>query len=263
MAPKKIPTVADLLRNAAELSAQAADRADAGDVDAALKLEREADALRRRARRRAQRRAPAGEPTTRAQSAREAAVAALNELEVPSSPREISDYSLARFGRALDHKAFASIRRDERRAFDSPRTHRAVYIVPALEGRWLLPARGRFALSEWPVEQRLIGPHSLRVDHLKVTLNMADRFAWLGERDVERAAAMGELLERYARSLVGVSDNGKLDPTRIRAAVESELEILRPDDDAWREQAAVRVGRLSSEQQLWGAEPPRLVEGSR
>ena len=61
-------------------------------------------------------------------------MASLNELEVPSSPREIADYASARFGRTVDYRAFASIRRDERRAFDSTRSNRAVYIVPAIRG---------------------------------------------------------------------------------------------------------------------------------
>jgi hypothetical protein len=253
--------VAELLKQAADMSAHAAELAAADDVDGAMRLERKADALRRRARARAARRGPSGESRPRAQSAREWAVASLNELEVPSSPREIADYASARFGRKVDYRAFASIRRDERRAWDSKRTGRAVYIVPALEGRWLLPARGRFTLSEWPIEQRLIGPHSLRVDHLKVTINIAAQIAWMAERDAERAEALSGLLANYARSIPGAIDDTGLDAERIAAAARAELEILRADDDQWRAQTTERVARLPAEEQLWGAAPPHLVEG--
>lgn len=187
-------------------------------------------------------------------------MASLNELEVPSSPREIADYALARFGRTVDYRAFASIRRDERRAYDSKRTSRNVYIVPALEGRWLLPARGRFTLSEWPIEQRLIGPHSLRVDHLKVAINIAGQLAWMTGRDAERADALSHLLANYARSIPGAMDEGSTDPERITGAARAELEVLRGDDDQWRAQTAERVARLPAEEQLWGAAPPHLVE---
>lgn len=253
-------SVADLLRRAAELTAHAAELAAADDVDGAMRLERDADGLRRRARARAARSGPSREARPRAQSAREWAVASLNELEVPSSPREIADYASARFGRTVDYRAFASIRRDERRAYDSKRTARAVYIVPALEGRWLLPARGRFTLSEWPTEQRLIGPHSLRVDHLKVTINIAAQIAWMVGRDAERAAALSDLLANYARSIPGAVDEGDADSERIADAARAELEVLRPDDDEWRAQTARRVRRLAPEEQLWGAAPPHLVE---
>jgi hypothetical protein len=258
--PGPVNPIADLLQRAAELTARAAELAAADDLEGAMRLEREADGVRRKARARASRRTPSGETRPRVQSAREGAVASLNELEVPSSPREIADYASARFGRTVDYRAFASIRRDERRAFDSTRTNRAVYIVPALEGRWLLPARGRFTLSEWPIEQRLIGPHSLRVDHLKVTINIAAQIGWMIQRDVERAEALTELLANYARSIPGAIDETDADPERIAAAAKAELEVLRPDDDRWRAQTAKRVARLPAEQQLWGAAPPHLVE---
>jgi hypothetical protein len=253
--------IVDLLQRAAELTGRAAELAAADDLDGAMRLEREADGLRRRARARANRRTPSGETRPRMQSAREGAVASLNELEVPSSPREIADYASARFGRTVDYRAFASIRRDERRAFDSKRSNRAVYIVPALEGRWLLPARGRFTLSEWPIEQRLIGPHSLRVDHLKVTINISAQIAWMIHRDAERAEALSELLANYARSIPGAIDDA-IDVERIAAAAQAELEVLRADDDRWRAQTAQRVARLPAEQQLWGAAPPHLVEAN-
>jgi hypothetical protein len=257
--PKRPPqTIESLLREAAKLTKQAAELAGKDDLDGAMALEQEADRLRRRARSRAKR-TSRGQASPRSQSAREGAVAALNELGVPASPREITDYAAARFGRTLDYRAFASIRRDERRAFDSPRTQRAVYIVPALEGRWLLPARGRFTLSEWPVEQRLIGPHSLRADHLNATINIATQVDWLATQDKKRAKALYALLTHYAITVPGAPTKGKADTEGVRAAARAELEVLREEDDRWRRQQAERVKALAPDQRLWGAQPPHLV----
>jgi hypothetical protein len=120
--------------------------------------------------------------------------------------------------------------------------------------------RGKFALSEWALERRLIGPWSERVDHLKATVSFARQLAWLidAKRDeAERLASVG-------RAFVGAP----VEPTSVRAqeiqrAAEAELEHLVADDWEWREDAAAR-GRqlLSEEEQLWGAAPPALVRDS-
>ena len=106
----------------------------------------------------------------------------------------------------------------------------------------------------------MIGPHSLRVDHLKVAINIAAQLAWMTGRDAERADALSHLLANYARSIPGAMDEGGTDPERITGAARAELEVLRPDDDQWRAQTAERISRLSAADQLWGAAPPHLVE---
>lgn len=189
-------------------------------------------------------------------------IAALNELGVPSAPREVADYAFARFAVSLDFGALASLRRDERRAWRSPRSQRPVYVVPALEGRRFLPARGKVALSNWPLERRLLGPWSERADFLRATANLARQLAWLRGVDPAAAERMSGLVARYAASVPGALGDGELDPTRIEQAASKELDAFGAEDDEWRAAAAERAHKqLNDEERLWGAPPPTLLVG--
>jgi hypothetical protein len=256
--------VAVLLAEAASVSARAAEVAATGDIDAALRLEREAETLRRQARLSARRRAvPLTTPTVAA-TIRDMAIAALNELEVPSAPRALSDYARIRFDSFLNFRALASLRRDEQKTWKSPRSHRPVYVVPALEGRRFLAVRGKLALSSWPVARRLIGPWSERVDHLRATLNLAVQYEWLSEQDPNRAAGLSVLLGHYGETIPGAraGDDAEPDIGRIRRAAEMELAQLEAQDREWRAEAAVRAERLlGEEEQLFGARPPTALSG--
>jgi hypothetical protein len=253
--------VADLLAAAAEVSARAAETAAAGDIDAALRLEREAEALRRQARLSARRLAAPPATSAGAGTIRDMTIAALNELEVPSAPKALSDYGRIRFDSFLNYRALTSLRRDEQRAWKSPRSHRPVYVVPALEGRRFLAVRGKLALSSWPLARRLIGPWSERVDHLRSTLNLASQYEWLAEQDPERAARFSALLGHYGETIPGARAAGETEPDidRIRRATEVELAQLEPQDQDWRAEAAARAERLGEEEQLFGARPPAAL----
>src|SRR5262249_10093171 len=138
-----------------------------------IRLRKEAESVWWRARQLGQRRArrPA---RVRAPSAREQAVMALTELSVPSSPKQIVAYAEARTGKPFDVRALASIRRDEHRSWASG-SRRDTYLVPALEGPWFLAGRGRLALSNWPLSQRIVAPLSPRADQLRACLRIVDR----------------------------------------------------------------------------------------
>jgi hypothetical protein len=255
--------VARLLADAAAVSARAADTAAAGDVEAALRLEREADALRRQARTMARREAVPLTAPPAGGTIRDVTIAALNELGVPSAPKALSDYAGIRFDTFLNYRALTSLRRDEQRAWQSPRTHRPVYVVPALEGRRFLAVRGKLALSVWPIARRLIGPWSERVDHLRATVNLAAQYDWLAEHDPPRADRLAMLLARYGATIPGASADEPRAPEveRIRRAAEAELAQLEPEDEEWRAEAATRAGQLRDLEQLFGARPPAAVSG--
>jgi hypothetical protein len=267
---------ATLIQRAAELSARAAELAVAGNVDEALDVEAEADQLRRRARAAATRRRQSDDPMARAAarlpspSVREVTIAALGEIGVPVAPRVVTSYARARFGADLDHRALASLRRDEARAWQSSRTartgqsrrtDRAVYVVPALEGRRFLQVRGKVALSTWPLEQRILGPWSERADHLTATINLARQLAWLAETDTASAERLADLVAASAATIPGAAeDHARPDAARVEAAAQAELEVLGPEDRAWRTEAAARArAQLDEAQQLWGAAPPAVV----
>src|SRR5579863_2440436 len=128
--------IAQLLSKAAELSRNAADLAQCGQVEQALQIEQEADQIRKQARKVAvdtQRKAAGTTVTQGGQFStdkgpglRAATIAALGELAVPSAPRTISEYVLARYGTEIDHRALPSLRRDEARSWSSPKSIRPV-----------------------------------------------------------------------------------------------------------------------------------------
>src|SRR5256885_2235423 len=110
----------DLLAEAAEHLRRAAELTAAGEVAKAEKAQHRAAALMRAAKR--VDRNPSSRPSRsflHKQSDRDAAAEALTELDAISSPRIISEYASARFGKDLSPSSFSSIRRDERRAWNA------------------------------------------------------------------------------------------------------------------------------------------------
>jgi hypothetical protein len=230
-----------------------------------MRLEEQAERLRVRARR-AARVAEANAPAPGGQKAavleattatRDVAIAALNELGVPSGPKAVADYAALRFGASLDSRAMASLRRGDQRSWRSTTSVRPVYIVPALEGHRFLPLRGKVALSSWPLRMRLIGPWSERADHLRATQNVARQIGWLAEARPEIAARMLPLLHRYANTVPGIRGN---DAVAVESAAAAELALIDGPDLEWRGDAEERaVSVLDEAGYLWGAAPPRAV----
>jgi hypothetical protein len=258
------PDLTQLLQEESRLATEAAEAAARGDVDDALRLQKAAENVGRRARRLGQQQQhkaalPAGGP-----SGRQRAVTALTEIAVPSSPKEIVAYASARTGEPFHVRTLASVRRDERRSWESG-SHRDTYIVPALEGPWLVAGRGRFGLSHWPLWQRVIGPLSPRADHLRACKSLVEHAERLRPIDGAAAERLRELLARYARSIPGAfehawSTGADANPESVLVAVEKELELIGDEDETWRRQQAERAMRqLSDEQRMWGATPPEIV----
>lgn len=264
-----------LLEQAFEVSNRAMNLAREGRVDEALSLEKEADSLRNRARRAAAlplanaNATPDGRsvdntlnlPTERGPSSRATTITALGEIGVPTSPRSIAEYAWARFGTRIDHRALPSLRRDEMKAWASPNSLRAVYVVPALEGNRFLPVRAKLALSDWPLERRLIGPWSERADHLTATIHIAKQTLWLSRVEPSAAQRLQTLLSAYAANVSGAGrEMGPPDPSKVERTARAELEVIGPSDAKWRVEAAGRAREFLDEQQLiWGASLPTVV----
>ncbi|HZT65157.1 MAG TPA: hypothetical protein VFA11_05145 [Acidimicrobiales bacterium] len=194
-------------------------------------------------------------------SARQSVVGALSEIGAPSRARLVADYIEARFGEHVEPRAFAGLRRDERRAWGKG-SARPTYIVPALEGRFYQPIRGLLALSDWPLERRLIGPWSERADHLAATAQLARQLAWLNDRDPDGAKRLASVVAGMARSIPGAMDGTGVDTARVENAAEAERTALLTRDDPWRREAAARArDQLTDEQQLWGTTVGVVGEG--
>jgi hypothetical protein len=243
---------AELLAESSELTRKAADALATGDLAAAETLEVRADELRRQARLTIARvvrrsRAVGGGRLT----AREQAVSALAEMGVPSPPREIAEFHEARFSSGLDVRALASVRRDEAAAWERDPSSRAAFLVPALDIRFFRPTRGPLTLSSWTLEQRLLGASSPRVDHLRLTVRLAE----LAERlDGQAGQALTAMAARYAQTVPGAVDAGHdVEPQRIAVAARRELVILGPQDDEERASAAERAReQLEEAEMMWG-----------
>jgi hypothetical protein len=262
--------ITGLLQKASDLSRQAVELARQGKVGEALSLENEADTLRNKARRAAgSDSAPshgsvdnnADLRAERGPSSRATTVNALGEIGVPTSPRSIAEYAWARFGTRIDHRALPSLRRDEMKAWASPNSLRAVYVVPALEGNRFLPVRAKLALSEWPLERRLIGPWSERADHLTATIHIAKQTLWLSRVEPSAAQRLQTLLSAYAANVSGAGrEMAPPDPSKVERAARAELDVIGPSDTKWRVEAAGRAREFLDEQQLiWGASLPTVV----
>jgi hypothetical protein len=251
-----------VMQTIAQLASATASALSRGDAEEAFRLQRETDLVWQRARRLGQQqsRRPA---LSKAPSMRERAIAAVMELGVPAAPKLIAAYSEALTADAFDLRAIASIRRDEQRSWTSG-ARRETYLVPALEGPWFVAARGRFALSQWPLWQRIIGPLSPRVDHLSVCLHLCDRVEAGGLPASQRMRA---LLAEYARSVPGAVENPweseeRVDATRVRESIVAELNQIRVEDESSRKREAERAMRsLDEVQQIWGGAVPRVVAG--
>jgi len=248
--------LAALLEEAADLTGRAARAAAAGELEEMRRLETQSAELRRRAQRtsRSIEHARVGRDAGSRISARAQAITALSEMDVPAPAREIAAYHAARFGQTLDVRALASIRRDERKAWERSQGTHPVYLAPALETRFFRPVRGPMTLSTWPMEKRLIGSSSARIDHLRLAIRIAEMADKLS--GTVAAEALGKLVWRYAGSIPGAAQPGKsVEPAIIAAAARTELELVASQDDKDRAAGAQRaLAQLSDEQQLWGHE---------
>ena len=252
------------MAQAADLTHKAAELLAAGRVDEAEEAARQAQRLRHRALRQA-RNAPSAASSalySPAQSDRDTIVEGLIELDCIASPRLLADYLAARFSRSFSPRQFSSMRRDEREAWKRPASSRRAFVVPALEGGFLTPARGLLTVSTWPTWRRIVGPRTGRVELLRAGRNVLGQFEWLTGTDRNVAARMERLLVTLARSVPGALDGWTVANTeRTRAAIERELAVLQGPDEEWRKTAAERAeAELDEGGLLWGVRPPHLVK---
>ena len=106
-------------------------------------------------------------------------------------------------------------------------------------------------LSNWPLERRVIGGHSQRVDALR-TLWQAHA-AYLTDKDPAAAA----VIRVIAREFPAVAKHAP-DYDAMAQVAAAEVERLAARDAEERHAAAKRAGRLDPISQLFGR-PPLLV----
>jgi hypothetical protein len=188
---------------------------------------------------------------------REVVLDALTELRWPQNAAFLEEYLWAAHQLQVDSRAFAPLRRDERRAWEHAPDSRA-FVAPALseEGtanpRWLTS-------SSWPLERRIVTSRSAEHLDLQKILALVGR-PGVGEDTARPRRPTDALLERYAQKIL------KVDPPPVSAGPQQALEWrravskeararvgeIRRDDEPARQQAAARLADLPPRDRIWG-----------
>jgi hypothetical protein len=183
---------------------------------------------------------------------REQVYEALSLLQVPAAPKLIATVHEAFFGSTFPTTRVTSLKRDEERSFRTAPFARPYYICAALSADYLSPSRGLLAVSTWPMERRVIGSLSPRVDFLTAAIRVADAI----ERIPTPPVTARRLLQRFAASIPGASGEarGQVRPDVVRQAADAELSVHADADSRMRREAAGRARRqLADAEQLFGA----------
>jgi hypothetical protein len=184
---------------------------------------------------------------------REQVYEALSLLHVPTAPKLIATVHEAFFGSTFPTTRVTSLKRDEERSFRSAPFTRPYYICAALSADYLSPSRGLLAVSTWPMEQRVIGPLSPRVDFLTAAIRVADAI----ERIPTPPVTARQLLARFAGNIPGATEPSarpdQVRPDVVRRAAQAELAVHAEADTRTRKDAASRAtGQLPDAEQLFG-----------
>ena len=179
-------------------------------------------------------------------------LAALDELGWPQNARFLEEYLWAKRELQLDSRAFASLRRDELRAWRRSPKARSAYIVPALNPdgsanpRWLTS-------SAWDLSRRVVAsPESERLFDLQKIHAL---------RVVEGSRGpLGTLLERYVARILAI-DPPPVSASRaaisawrghVRAHTAALIEAIRTRDEPDRDRVATELADLPADALVWG-----------
>jgi hypothetical protein len=202
---------------------------------------------------------PPPEPPGSLLPLREQVYEALSLLQVPAAPRLIATVHEAFFGSTFPTAKVTSLKRDEERSFRTAPFARPYYICAALSADYLSPSRGLLAVSTWPMERRVIGSLSPRVDFLTAAIRVADAI----ERIPTPPLSARRLLQRFASSIPGAPGEirDQVQPDVVRRAADAELSVHSEADSRMRREAADRARRqLADAEQLFGSKLKTAME---
>jgi hypothetical protein len=179
---------------------------------------------------------------------------ALTLLGVPTATRLVVAVHEAFFAGELRAGRLTSLRRDEERSFRTAPFARPYYLCAALTDR-LSPARGLLAVSTWPLERRIVGPLSPRVDFLASAARIAEHLGRLTVTGEQAPPAALRLLSRMAQNIPGaVRPFERADPETVIRAARAELEVHLEADTTGRAGTADRAARqLGEAERLFGS----------
>jgi len=198
--------------------------------------------------------------TTPGPKIREVVLQALDELGWPQNAGFLEEYLWAKRQLQLDSRAFAPLRRDERRAWRRAPSARA-YVVPALNPdgsanpHWLTS-------SAWELQRRVIAsPETERLYDLQKIAALRVR----GSR-----GPLGTLLERYAKRILAIEPppvSATAAQTtawraHVRAHTTALIEQISERDDPHRHRVARHLSALPEHDRVWGRDRVSRSAGS-
>jgi hypothetical protein len=184
---------------------------------------------------------------------REVVLIALDYLGWPQNAGFLEEYLWADRQLQVDSRAFAPLRRDERRSWQRAPGSRHAYVVPALNAdgsanpRWLTS-------SAWPLERRVVASaDSERLFDLHKVHSLTAGAA-------SAKTALEALLWQYGSRLLGLTPPPATATRAQRAQwrrharerAAAEIRQLRRDDDQARAQIARELACLPAADRLWG-----------
>lgn len=191
---------------------------------------------------------------------REVLLETLAHFRWPQNAGFLEEYLLAKHELQLDSRAFAPLRRDERKAWDRAPGAREAYIAPALRPdgsanpRWI-------TRSDWDLERRIVAtPRTERLFDLYKIYVLAGRPGSAEAGYVGPRSPVDALLEKYAQEIIGTEpppasvsdDEFRAWRTRVREHVGTLIGEVRRDDELDRKQIARQFADLPDRERIWG-----------
>jgi hypothetical protein len=176
---------------------------------------------------------------------------ALDELGWPQNARFLEEYLWAKCQLQLDSRAFASLRRDELRAWRRSPGARSAYIAVSLNPDGSANPRW-FTSSAWELERRVVASEQ--------TERLFDLQKIVALRVHGSRGPLGTLLERYVAQVLAIDPppvSASASATaawrrRVRARAAALIEVVRSRDDQERNRIAAKLADLSAHDLVWG-----------
>jgi hypothetical protein len=200
---------------------------------------------------------------------REVLLETLAHFRWPQNAGFLEEYLLARHQLQLDSRAFAPLRRDERKAWDRAPGAREAYVTPALKPdgsanpRWI-------TRSDWDLERRIVAtPRTERLFDLYKIYVLAGRPGSAEASYQGPRTPVDALLEKYAQDILDVQlppasaseDEFRAWRTHVRDRVGTAIGEIRRDDEPDRKLIARRLAVLPDRERIWGRDATIQTKG--
>src|SRR5215469_4798314 len=191
---------------------------------------------------------------------RELLLETLADFRWPQNAGFLEESLLAKHQVQLDSRAFAPLRRDERKAWDRAPGAREAYIAPALtpdgsaNPRWI-------TRSDWDIDRRIVAsPRTERLFDLYKIYVLAGRPGSAEANYQGPRRPTDALLEKYAKDVLGdeppaisaSADEFRAWRTGARERAGTLIGEIRRDDEPHRKQIARQLDDLPVRERIWG-----------